>query len=318
VPPETFTGPVLSELFARAQGRLGDEAVMLDVRHAGAGRAAVFTVVAAAPGPQAPRSGFGFPAAPGPQAPRSGFGFPAPAESQAPRSGFGFPAPAGPQAPRSSRRFPAALTAFEPPPGIGDRPAVYVLVGPTGAGKTTTIAKLANHPGVFGRRRVGLLSLDTYRVGAIEQSRIYAELSRLPLEVVYEESDLPGALRRLADCDVVLVDTAGRSPRRREDLTATRAQLRRLEPREVHLVLPAGLRADAVRSVAEAHEAFGVTHLLATKLDEDPDDRSAYELARQLGLPMRWAATGQEVPRDLEAATARFACRTAAALAGAA
>jgi flagellar biosynthesis protein FlhF len=179
---------------------------------------------------------------------------------------------------------------------------IVALVGPTGAGKTTTIAKLANHPEVFGTWTVGLLSLDTYRVGAVEQSRIYAELAGLPFEVAYEESEVADALARLGRREVVLVDTAGRSPRRADDLDATRRQLEQLGPDEVHLVLPAGLQPSHARRMLAEYRPLGVTHLLATKLDECPDDPTVFALAADRGLPMRWAATGQEVPNDLSAA----------------
>lgn len=205
-------------------------------------------------------------------------------------------------------RTPA--TAMAPPLEVlGSRPgtpAVIALVGPTGSGKTTTIAKLANHPAVFGDRPVGLLCLDTYRIGAVEQSRIYAELSRLPLEVAHEPGDLAGVLRRLRRCDVVLVDTAGRGPRAAADASATRAMLAALRPAEVHLSLPAGLQPAVARRVVGAHRGFGVTHLLATKLDEAPEDRTAFRIAEEDGLPMRWITVGQEVPADLRPAAWAF------------
>lgn len=178
-------------------------------------------------------------------------------------------------------------------------PRVIAIVGPTGSGKTTTLAKLANHEDVFGRDRVGLVCLDTYRVGAIEQSRAYAELSRLPLEVAYETRDLTRALARLRDRDVILVDTAGRSPSRPSDLREMRELLGVLAPSEVHLTLPAGLDPRRARAVIAQHRVLGVTHLLATKVDEFPNDTVVRALAAETGLPMRWMTTGQEVPADL-------------------
>jgi flagellar biosynthesis protein FlhF len=179
---------------------------------------------------------------------------------------------------------------------------VVALVGPTGSGKTTTIAKLANHPQAFGGARVGLLCLDTYRIGGVEQSRQYAELSRLPLEVAWDAADVGRALRRLRDCAIVLVDTPGRGPRAAADLRETQVRLLELAPDEVHLVVPAGLQPALARRLVSAHLPLGVTHLLPTKLDEFPDERGAFELARQFALPMRWVTDGQEVPRDLQLA----------------
>jgi flagellar biosynthesis protein FlhF len=179
---------------------------------------------------------------------------------------------------------------------------VIALVGPTGAGKTTTIAKLANHPEAFGRRSVGLLCLDTYRVGAVEQSRIYADLSGLPLEVAHEPRDLDAAVRRLRHCDVVLVDTAGRGPRSAADNDATRRFLQQLRPTETHLVLPAGLQPGLARRLVAEYSGRSVSHVLPTKLDEYPDDLTPFQLADEAGLAARWFTNGQDVPYDLRPA----------------
>jgi flagellar biosynthesis protein FlhF len=199
---------------------------------------------------------------------------------------------------------PPAPAARESEPG---RPAVIVLVGPTGSGKTTTIAKLANHPKVLGGRRVGLLSLDTYRIGAVEQSRIYAQLSGLPIEVVYESGELPAALRRLRDCEVVLVDTPGRGPNAHRDRDVLREQIAALRPFDVHLTLPAGLHRERASRVIREHRELGITHLLITKVDECREDDVPFELALESGLPVAWLTDGQEVPADLKPAGIRLA-----------
>ena len=182
------------------------------------------------------------------------------------------------------------------------RPYVVVLVGPTGAGKTTTIAKLATHPRVFGSQGVGLLALDTYRIGAVEQLRTYAEIADIPCEVVYESKDLGPALARLARCRVVLVDTPGRGPRRTAEGDLLQHWIDRIHPDEVHLVLPAGLHPELARRHAERAVATSATHLLATKLDEALDDTIVFDIAAAAGLPMRWYTDGQDVPADLRPA----------------
>lgn len=185
-------------------------------------------------------------------------------------------------------------------------PKFIALVGPTGSGKTTTIAKLARHPQVFDGLPVGLLCLDTYRIGAVEQLSIYADIARLPLEVVYRPSDLKRAIKRLRDCEVVLVDTAGRGPAATADVDATVAQLAEIRPAEVHLTVPSGLQPELARSLVFRHRSHGITHLVATKRDEFPDDATVFELAAEWKLPMRWVTTGQEVPDDLEPAASWF------------
>ena len=271
MPTETFCGPDFPTLLAQAQEVFGEDAIVVSSRRVSADPAAGFELVAADSTSSIPR------------------GRPAPQPAHAPRPD------------RESAR-PGMGSALDVDPAVrGGSPFVIALVGPTGAGKTTTIAKLANHPQVFGGHSVGLLCLDTYRIGAVEQSRIYAELSRIPLEVVYETLELKRALRRLAGCEVVLVDTAGRGPAARGDAAATRVALRELAAHEVHLTLPAGLQPRLARRLVDEYREWGVTHLLPTKLDELPEDSSLFDLAASCGLPVRWAADGQEVPADLRA-----------------
>ena len=196
------------------------------------------------------------------------------------------------------------------PRAVGGRgrsgPFVIALVGPTGAGKTTTAAKLAVHPEAFGAHRVGLLTLDTFRVGALEQLQTYAEIASLPLEVVYTSADVPQALRRLSDCDVIVVDTPGRSPCHGKLNAQWAALLEHLSPDEVHLVLPANLRPDVATSLRDSFDRYCTTHMLLTKLDEVPGETGVAELAVQLGLPARWITDGQEVPADLRPAASRI------------
>lgn len=186
-------------------------------------------------------------------------------------------------------------------------PLKIALVGPTGAGKTTTIAKLIGHPRIFGTKAVGLLSLDTYRIGAVEQLRIYADIAHVPLEVVYETADVQRCFRRLADLDVVLIDTPGRGPRSRRDRDVVDRWFRLIAPDEVHLTLPAGLQRQLVTATVKQYLCGNsVTHLLATKLDEMWSDWTVFELAAKLHLPMRWVTDGQEVPADIRGASPRL------------
>ena len=201
-----------------------------------------------------------------------------------------------------------------PPPALPGTPAargrggpfVLALVGPTGAGKTTAAAKLALHGDMFGGRRVGLVTLDTYRVGALEQIQQYAEVTALPLEVLYDAREIPAALKRLDRCDVVIVDTPGRSPRAADANGQWQALLRALAPQETHLVLPATMRPDAVASVMAGLQGCRLTHLLPTKVDELPDDRGLVDVAARADLPIRWIGDGQAVPADLHGAKARI------------
>jgi flagellar biosynthesis protein FlhF len=187
----------------------------------------------------------------------------------------------------------------------GGAPFVLALVGPSGAGKTTTIAKLALNAVAFGERRVGLLTLDTYRAGAIEQVQAYAEVAALPLEVAYTAAEVPEALARLADCEVVLVDTPGRNARVERALD-WRALFEACAPDETHFVVPAGVRADVACAFRDALAWSNLSHALITKLDEVPGEGGVAELAERIGLPARWVTDGQDIPIDVQAATPRI------------
>jgi flagellar biosynthesis protein FlhF len=172
------------------------------------------------------------------------------------------------------------------------------LVGPPGAGKTTMAARLALHPAAYGGRAVGLLTLDTYRAGAVEQLFVYAEIAGLPLEVAYDAAGAEAALERLAGCDVVIIDTPGRGlrdPGQREWHEALTA----LRPHETHLVLPAWMRPELARVISEGHRGLGPDHLIVTMTDQvdEPAPQDAFVIAT--GLTARWWATGPGVPGDL-------------------
>ena len=331
MPLEILTGNDVPTLLARAQELLGEDAAVLSVRRIVDGRRFGFEMVAADPltaqrhrlEQDSKRRMLETPAATLATGPAPAF-WEMPAKSAvtrtppipAPHDGLRTAQPSlvrramaslplYPTAPAASLvKKPRSRWPFTPAPTTRptDRPRVIALVGPTGAGKTTTLAKLANHALGFEGRRVGLVCLDTYRVGAVEQSRHYAELSRIPFEVVWERSDVARVHKRMRDREVVLVDTPGRGPRATGDLRDVQERLVEMLPDEVHLVLPAGLDRVAARRVITAHLPLGVTHLLPSKLDEHPTSVGVFELAMQFGLPMRWLTDGQEVPRDLQAA----------------
>lgn len=184
----------------------------------------------------------------------------------------------------------------------GTRPYVIAVVGPPGAGKTTATMKMALHPRGIACGRVGLVTLDTYRVGAVEEFQTYAEISGLRSEVLYHPREAAAALERLAGHDVILIDTPGRAA----DGTGWVETLKELAPDEVHLVLPAGLRKEVAVSLQRGLRGVGITHALFTKLDEVPGDAGLADLAESIGLPTRWVGDGYEVPGELALATSRI------------
>lgn len=181
---------------------------------------------------------------------------------------------------------------------------VQALIGPTGVGKTTTIAKLAASYKLRHGRSVGLITADTYRIAAVDQLRTYAGIIGLPLEVVLSPSDIPAALERQAGCDIVLIDTPGRSPRDSTKLGELSDVLEAAGSPTTHLVLSAGASLGVLRSAADRFGELKPDALILSKTDEAGTIGVLCEALRLTGLPMSYLTTGQEVPDDIEPARA--------------
>ena len=179
------------------------------------------------------------------------------------------------------------------------------LVGPTGVGKTTTIAKLAANFRLREKRRVGLITVDTYRIAAVEQLRTYAEIIDLPMQVVSAPGEMREAVDRMADLDLVLLDTAGRSPQDEIKLQELKAFLDEADADEVHLVLSSVSSASALTRTAERFSGVGATSLILTKLDEAAGLGNLLPLLRSCKLPLSYLTHGQNVPDDIAPAERR-------------
>ncbi len=179
---------------------------------------------------------------------------------------------------------------------------VVALVGPTGVGKTTTIAKLAANYRLREKRRVGLITVDTYRVAAVEQLRTYADIIDLPMEVVATPREMREAVARMGHLDLVLMDTAGRSPRDEVKIQELKSMLSESEPDEVHLVLSSTAGAKSLIGTAEKFAEAGTTALVLTKLDEAHSLGHLVSLVRECSLPVSYLTDGQNVPDDIQVA----------------
>jgi flagellar biosynthesis protein FlhF len=185
------------------------------------------------------------------------------------------------------------------------KPRLVALVGPTGVGKTTTIAKLAANYRLREKRRVGLITVDTYRIAAVEQLRTYADIIDLPMEVVATPREMREAVGRLAGLDLVLMDTAGRSPRDDVKIQELKSVLAEARADEVHLVLSCIASPNSLVKTAERFAEAGTTSLVLTKLDEAAALGNILPLARGSGLPLSYVTNGQNVPDDIEPANRR-------------
>ncbi|TWT89545.1 flagellar biosynthesis protein FlhF [Neorhodopirellula pilleata] len=189
----------------------------------------------------------------------------------------------------------------------GDR-HVVALVGPTGVGKTTTVAKLAAGFRIEARRRVGLLTIDTYRIAAVQQLKAYAEIMDLPMAVVEKPEQMQSALDSLGDVDLVLIDTAGRSPRSDARIDQLSEYLRAARPDETHLVLSATSSSDNIRTTIRGFQPVGATSVILTKLDETPHTAGVLSALtandRHRATPLSYVTNGQQVPDDIAVADA--------------
>jgi len=187
-------------------------------------------------------------------------------------------------------------------------PKVVALVGPTGVGKTTTLAKLAAQFHLVEKKRVGMVTLDCYRIGAVEQLRRFAEILGLPLKTVSEPGAAAEAIQGFSDCDVILVDTAGRSQRDLERLTEVKESLSNIGEVEVHLCLSLAAAPEAIMATAESFRVVGYQRVIFTKKDESYRKGFLWDLFGVSQVPVSYVTCGQEVPEDIQAATRESIC----------
>ena len=203
---------------------------------------------------------------------------------------------------RLAKLLEAEIQTTGPIEIIAGRRRTVALVGPTGVGKTTTIAKLAANYRLREKKRVGLITVDTYRIAAVEQLRTYADIIDLPMEVVSTPKEMREARQRLANLDLVLIDTAGRSPRDEVQIQQLRSMLTEAEPDEVHVVLSCVAGARSLATTASKFAEVGANAMLITKLDEAAGLGNILPLVRQSGLPLSYLTDGQNVPDDIRCA----------------
>ena len=181
-------------------------------------------------------------------------------------------------------------------------PRRIAFIGPTGVGKTTTLAKVAAQLKLHRGLSVGIVAADTYRIAAVDQLRTYAEILGLPIEVAASPREAAEACARLGEVDVILIDTAGRSQNDCMKLSELRAFLAAAAPDETHLVLSATAGARTLAREAEAFGQLGVDRLALTKLDEAAAFGTLVSLVAAFGKPLSFLTHGQEVPDHIEEA----------------
>jgi flagellar biosynthesis protein FlhF len=184
-------------------------------------------------------------------------------------------------------------------------PHIVALIGPTGVGKTTTLAKLAANLKLKEHHRVGLITLDTYRIAAVDQLKRYADIIGSPLRVVSGAEDLRDAVASMHDCEFLLIDTAGRSPNDALKLNELRGVLTAIEPDEVHLVVAATASQQCLELAVSRFGDVRIDKIIFTKLDEAAHVGALLNVVRKVNRSVSYLTTGQDVPDDIEVGQAR-------------
>lgn len=183
--------------------------------------------------------------------------------------------------------------------GIRDETRIVYIAGPTGVGKTTTIAKLAADQIFRAHKKVGFITADTYRISAIEQLRTYSSILNVPLEVVQSPGDVQRAMQRLSHCDLILMDTAGRNYLNEIHVAELHSLLSTSEHSETYLVLSLTSKTQDMKRITEHFSRYGLDKVIFTKLDETESVGPMYNLLSEYPLRVSYIANGQNVPDDL-------------------
>lgn len=182
------------------------------------------------------------------------------------------------------------------------KPTVVAFIGPTGVGKTTTIAKIAADFALNHKKSVGFITADTYRIAAVEQLKTYAEILGMPVSVVYSANEIIDAIEAYHDKDIVLIDTAGRSTKNRTQFDELKTLVKAANADEVFLVLSSTTSVKNVKDIIQNYCFLDQYKIIFTKLDETPVTGIILNVRKLTQKSLSYLTTGQSVPDDIEVA----------------
>jgi flagellar biosynthesis protein FlhF len=177
-----------------------------------------------------------------------------------------------------------------------------VFVGPTGTGKTTTIAKLATEFTLNQNKKVGVLTVDTKRIDAVGQLKSYCRIIKIPLHIVYSPDEIPVIMPKLMKNDIILVDTPGSGPLDQSQMMEMVEFLHKLVPQEVHLTLSVTTSVAEMRNITKNFGTLKPNRILCTKLDETGNYGQILSFALESEKPLSYVTFGQNVPGDFSLA----------------
>lgn len=181
---------------------------------------------------------------------------------------------------------------------------INVFIGPTGVGKTTTIAKIAAQEGLVKKKKVGLITMDTYRIGAVEQLKVYASILGVPFEVVRKPDEMKEKIERLSHCDLLLIDTLGTSQNNREKLEDIESYFKDIgEDIRTYLAVSMSTNRDTISSILSKYRKLNYDALILTKLDEINSFENLWNIIELNSHPVQYFCYGQDVPEDIKTAT---------------